>query len=94
MSIWTVWSSFDRSEVTLVQGEGQPRFADGSMQPNSDKLLWRIEAATPEEASATHHLRMGWQPYRPFGEPAECLSCGAMFYPQGSGLCCCGHQTP
>ena len=93
MSTWTVWASFDRSEIALVRGEGPPRFADGSRQPNSDTLLWRIEAATYEEAAAVHHLRMGWEPYKPPGEQAQCPRCTGTFFPEGSGECCCGYRS-
>ena len=51
------------------------------------KMLYQIEAGSWEEAQAVHALRMGWQPYRPNGEPAPCPRCGATFYPQGSGQC-------
>ena len=51
------------------------------------KKLYEIEAATGEEASAIHYLRMGFGPYKPAGEPEPCPKCGAWFYPQGSGQC-------
>lgn len=51
------------------------------------RLLYSFEAGTPEEAMAIHHLRMGWEPYRPIGEAAACPRCGAMRYPEGSGEC-------
>jgi len=68
MAIYTVWSSKDGGEITMVSGEERPKFADGSLQPDCEVLLWRIEAATFEEASAIHHLRMGWEPYKPMDE--------------------------
>ena len=44
-------------------------------------LLYRIEAATFEEASAIHNLRMGWGPYRPMDDkPHACGKCGAWRY--------------
>lgn len=51
------------------------------------KLLYEFEAATGEEASAIHNLRMGFGAYTPNGEPEECPKCCAWFYPQGSGQC-------
>lgn len=81
MPIFTVWQSKDRMQISLVGGEEPPP------QDDCVELLWRIEAATSEEASAIHHLRLGWEPYKPIGEAAPCPKCGAMFYPEGSGEC-------
>ena len=58
----TAWSSKDGSEITMVLGD-RPKFADGFLHPDCGVLLWRIEAATWEEAKAVHNLRMtGWEP--------------------------------
>ena len=46
-----------------------------------------VIADTPEEASAVHHIKMGWAPYKPMGEAAPCPQCGACFYPESSGVC-------
>jgi hypothetical protein len=70
MATWTAWVSKDGGQITLVNGQDPPRFANGKLQPDCETLLWRIEAATLEEASAIHHLRLGWEPYKPEGEPA------------------------
>ena len=51
------------------------------------RLLYRIDAPTHEEAMAIHHLRMGWEPYRPVGSAQDCSNCGALRYPDGSGQC-------
>lgn len=50
-------------------------------------LRYRFEAATHEVANAIHALRMGWAPYRPDGNLADCPDCGATYYPNGSGEC-------
>jgi len=86
MTVYTAWASNDGGEIVLNAGEDCPRFADGTPQPNCERLLWRIEAATPEEAHAVHNLRMGWEPYHPMGKPMPCPKCGAV-YPEGSGEC-------
>jgi len=58
------------------------------------KHLYTIEAHTWEEASAIHHLRMGFEPYKPQGTAKPCIECGAFVYPEGSGQCWrCGHKT-
>jgi len=52
------------------------------------KLLHRIEADTPEEAMAVHHIKLGFSPFIPIGQPASCPNgCGAIYYPKGSGEC-------
>jgi hypothetical protein len=81
MAIFTAWTNSD-GVIELKAGEDFPHISD-----DSDVLLWRIEAATWEEASAIHHLRMGWEPYKPMGEPSSCPRCGSIFYSEGSGEC-------
>ena len=85
--IFTAWQSSDGSQITLAAGEGPPRFANGELQPDCDVLLWRIEAGTWEEAAAIRNLRLGWEPYVPSGKAVPCPSCGASYYPDGSGQC-------
>lgn len=49
--------------------------------------LWEIEVDTPEEAMTIFRLRMGLEPYTPKGESAHCPKCGAVYYPEDSGIC-------
>jgi len=59
---------------------------------NNSEHLYTIEAHTWEEASAMHHLRMGFEPYKPQGIAKPCPLCAALLYPEGSGQCWrCGH---
>ena len=52
------------------------------------KFLHVVEADTHEEAMAVHHIKMGWEPYKPMGEAALCPNgCGSYYYPDGSGEC-------
>lgn len=92
--VFTCWGSDkDERPHTIMTGEGPPRFMDGSLEPDCEKLFWRIEAATWEEAMAIYHLRQGWEPYQPQGQAEPCTDCGAMHYPDGSGQCWnCDHQ--
>ena len=87
MAIYTAWSSKDGVKITLVTGDDRPRFPDNMPQPDCEVLLWRIEASTPEEASAILHLRLGWEPYKPKGDAVPCPKCGVKYYPKGSGEC-------
>jgi len=93
MPTWTVWSNPDRSQVSLTHGEGPPTFANGTPDPEATTLLWRIEAATYEEAATIHGMRLGYGPYKPLGAAAQCPACSAMYYPEGSGVCSCGYQA-
>src|SRR5689334_30513 len=74
--------------LPLVQpAEQMERYRrEGTLGPRA-VLLYSFEAATHEEAQAIHSLRMGWGPYRPEGEPKPCPTCGAFYYPEGSGEC-------
>ena len=85
--VFTAWRSSDGLQISLVHGEGPPRFANGELQPNCEVLLWRIEVGSYEEAMAIHRLRLGWEPYVPEGEAAPCPCCGSMYYPENSGQC-------
>lgn len=49
------------------------------------EILYEVEAVTWEEAMAIHHLRMGWEPYKP-GKACQCPECGSTYY-EGSGWC-------
>ncbi len=86
--IYTAWgrSDEDRPHI-LLGGEGPLRFANGETDPDCQKLFWRIEANSWEEAASIYNLRQVWGPYRPEGKPEPCPKCGAMFYPEGSGQC-------
>lgn len=59
------------------------------------RTLYEIDALTWEEACAVHHLRQGWEPYKPAGAPATCPSCKqAIYYPEGSGRCWLCQKEP
>jgi hypothetical protein len=84
---YEAWADPDDDGVGFFRGGTvEEARKKGLLGPNAT-LLYRFEAATLEEASAIHALRMGWQPYRPIGESAPCPRCGAWFYPEGSGEC-------
>ena len=86
-SVYTAWGrKSDTRPHTLVGGEGPPRFANGQPQPDCERCFWTIHANTWEEAMAVHNLRQGFMPYHP-GPAADCPTCGATIYPEGSGRC-------
>ncbi len=76
---------FGYTALFTVESEAKER-SQGLLSPNAE-FLWSIEADTLEEASAIYNLRMGFEPYVPMGDPAQCPKCGAWFYPEGSGEC-------
>lgn len=77
----------DVDEVSLIRSEHVQDMRDKGLLDRQAKLLYRFDAATAEEASSIHNLRMGWGPYSPIGEPAPCPRCGAWYYPESSADC-------
>ena len=83
MTVFEAWS--DPSDESILLASVPLRSAN-ILGPDA-VLLYRFEAATVEEASSIHALRMGWDPYCPTGAAASCPVCGATYYPAGSGEC-------
>ncbi|MCW4238843.1 MAG: hypothetical protein G8D90_04355 [gamma proteobacterium symbiont of Clathrolucina costata] len=78
----------DDESVTFATSEAIEYQKAKGLLGNNLKLLHVVEADTPEEAMAVHHIKMGWEPYKPMGEPQLCPNdCGSYFYPEGSGVC-------
>jgi hypothetical protein len=92
---YSAWGVKEEGEARcLVQGEVPPRFANGVIDTYCPDLHFTFEANSWEEAMAIYHLRQGWEPYRPNGNPAACPSCDAVYYPSGSGQCWrCGNDS-
>jgi hypothetical protein len=87
MKTYEAWQDPEDDSILLATSEGVARDrAAGHLGPGA-QLLYRFEAATHEEASAIHALRMGWAPYRPLGPATPCPACGALLYAEGSGEC-------
>jgi hypothetical protein len=94
MKTYTFWTNLAEDSVTGTEGEGPLHFVDGTVDPDRQVLLYKIQAETYEEAMAIHHLRMGWKPYNPEGAPAPCPKCNSLLYPSGSGVCWkCGEES-
>jgi hypothetical protein len=86
--IYTAWGLNNETlPHMLVGGEDPVTYANGEKDPECEKIFWQIEASTWEEAMAIHHLRQGFEPYKPMGKAEPCPKCGALFYPQGGGEC-------
>lgn len=88
---YQVWAGDD--SLTLATTENANRLREKGLLEGEAELLYQFHAATAEEASAIHHLRMGWAPYKPEGEAAPCRHCNATIYPESFGDCWrCGSQ--
>ncbi|MBL1278362.1 MAG: hypothetical protein COB30_019995 [Ectothiorhodospiraceae bacterium] len=78
----------DDDGVSLVASDNVKWQQENNLLGKHAKFLHSIEADTHEEAMAVHHIKMGWEPYKPMGEAKSCpKGCGAYFYPEGSGEC-------
>ena len=77
----------DDNGITLSDEENIKQLREKGLFFGEPKLLHVILADTSEEANAVHHIKMGWEPYKPQGEPGSCPKCGAIYYPEGSGEC-------
>ena len=86
LKIYTAWGK-NGAPNTIVEGEERPKFINGTLMPDCDEVIFAIQAATWEEAMSIYNLRLGHDPYRPIGEPANCPKCDAIYYPEGSGEC-------
>ena len=82
---YQAWADSDGILFTTL--EGVVWHKERGLLSAEAKLLHEVIADTPEEASAVHHIKMGWAPYKPMGEAAPCPQCGACFYPESSGVC-------
>ena len=94
LKVYSAWGLLDGDRPhLLIRGEERLRFADGTLDPDCQRLLWRIDACSWEEAKAIYNLRQGWEPFKPPGRPEPCADCGSVMYPEGSGECwSCGRE--
>ncbi len=88
---WQAWGS-DESITFAPASRIDALRADGTILA-TDSLMHELVASTGEDAMAQHHKKMGWEPYKPMGQPAPCPNnCGEQYYPLGYGDCPnCGH---
>ncbi|GHA76763.1 hypothetical protein GCM10007067_12540 [Lysobacter bugurensis] len=84
--VFEAWQD-PEGDVTFASASAIAEQRSKKLLAASAALLYTVEANTWEEAMAVHHLRMGYEPYRPHGEPAPCPDCHALVYIAGSGEC-------
>ena len=83
---YEVWE--DSTSITMTNTKEIEELKEKGLVEKDAKLIHMFEAATGEEASSIYNLRMGFEPYKPLGNPVLCPnSCGAYYYPKGSGQC-------
>ena len=83
---YEAWIRADDTEISVGTASQIKENRRKGLLDAESRLLYEIEAETPEEASAVHHIRMGWEPYKPMSESEDCPNgCGAVYYPMGSG---------
>jgi len=90
--MYEAWADPEGDSISLTWSETAAEQRAKGLLSVRATLLYRFEAATPEEASAIHALRQGWEPFRPMGEASPCPTCGAFLYPEGSAECWRGHS--
>ena len=87
---YEAWKDEDEGGTSTSFGTAESinlALSQGNLSKNA-ALLHRIEADTYEEAWTLHYEMMGYPPYQPPGEPAECPNaCGSIYYPKGSSEC-------
>lgn len=85
---YEAWEDDQSLEITFSTAEGiEEDKANGRLSKDS-RIIFSIYASTWEEANFTYYEFMDWGTYEPPGELALCPnSCGATYYPEGSGEC-------
>ena len=83
---YEAWADDEGISLGLASGFFSTK-SQALLGPNPE-LLYSFYADTPEEASAVHHIKMGWEPYVSMGSAKLCPNkCQSYFYPEGSGVC-------
>jgi hypothetical protein len=58
--IYTAWGS-DGQARYFVSGSERPHLGDGTFMPNSEELIWTVEARSWEEAVKRYYQLQGWE---------------------------------
>ena len=83
-----VWVNEDGDEVSCFVKDCIDKLKRQRLINSSCKLIHSFTAATFEEAMSIYYLRMGYESYKPQGEPKLCpQNCGSFYYPEGSSQC-------
>lgn len=64
--IYTTWGNLgDDRPHTFTGGSERPRYANGTIMDDCEKLFWVIVASNCDEALMIYHMLQGWMPYKP-----------------------------
>lgn len=101
---YVVWNEYDVTEPQGPSSSGMMLYETfkelyktnklaGCVDESWVEVLYTIEAATSEEASAIMNLRMFGEPYIPMGKGSPCYKCkDFVVFPESSCVCAnCGH---
>jgi hypothetical protein len=64
LRVFTAWGNNGVASL-FIEGEGPPRFSDGTLIDPGCEKIWRIEANTINEGMSKYHELQGWEPYSP-----------------------------
>ena len=85
-SEYEAWS--DGEQVSFASPDAIRKEIESGVLGQEARLLHLVVADTWEEAMAVHHIKVGWEPYKPEGPAEPCpKGCGSYYYPKGSGQC-------
>jgi hypothetical protein len=83
---YEAWADYDN--LAFADANNIKEQKQRGLISKSATLLHVIEADTWEEACAVHHIKSGFEPYKPEGKSAKCPNnCGSIYYPNGSAEC-------
>jgi len=73
--------------VAFSDDKGIEELKNKGLLGSDPKLIHVILADTPEEATAVHYIKMGFDPYKPLGKLDQCIDCDSIYYPEDSNMC-------
>ena len=92
LKVYECWK--DDEGIALFQADTSPDQISVILTHGA-QLYYRIYAATWEEAMAIHHLRLGYEPYKPMGKPKRCQKCQiGLIYLDGDSECWYCNTSP
>ena len=77
---YQAWADSDGILFTTLEGVAWHK--ERGLLSAAATLLHEVIADTPEEASAVHHIKMGWAPYNPWVKPLPALNVAPVFIPK------------
>lgn len=82
---FSAWELDSDGSLCFVEGDGPPRYADGTVIDPLCVKLYVVEADSWEEAMAEHYRRQGWEPYKAMDEEGDSLDAMVDRWHRGDG---------